>query len=83
MSSAYQFDLVAKKATEGTVKYGDASEELCNAVYLRKGIVKLMKDVFEGGIMPAGITLTIQATKGAVKDPKFEELSGRNTVPLK
>lgn len=55
---AYQFELVAKKLTEGSVRFGNAAEELCNTIYLRKGIVKLMEEVFPDG-MPPGITITI------------------------
>ena len=66
---AYQFDLVAKKLTEGSVRFGNAAEELCNTVYLRKGIVKLMGDVFPDG-MPPGITITIEPNYEATADIK-------------
>jgi len=64
MSKAYQFELHAKKVTEGSVRYGNAGEELCNTLYLRKGIVKLMEAVFPNG-MPPGLIVTIQANYDA------------------
>lgn len=71
---AYRFDLVAKKLTEGAVRFGNAAEELCNTVYLRKGIVKLMSEVFPKG-MPPGITITIEPNYDAKEDPKLAENS--------
>ncbi len=69
MNKAYQFDLVAKKLTEGAVRFGNASEELCNTIYLRKGIVKLMSEVFPEG-MPSGITVTIEPNYDAKDEIK-------------
>ena len=66
---AYQFDLVAKKLTEGSVRFGNAAEELCNTIYLRKGIVKLMGEVFTDG-MPPGIMVTITPNYEAKEDIK-------------
>ncbi len=69
MSKAYQFELVAKRLTEGTVVFGNASEELCKTLYIRKGIVKLMGEVFPNG-MPPGITVTIEPNYDAKDDIK-------------
>ncbi len=69
MAKAYQFDLVAKKLTEGAVRFGNAGEELCNTLYLRKGIVKLMSEVFPDG-MPPGVTVTIEPNYDAKDDIK-------------
>ena len=69
MNKGYQFELVAKKLTEGAVRFGNAAEELCQSVYMRKGIVKLMPEVFPNG-MPPGITVTIEANYDAKEDIK-------------
>lgn len=64
MAKGYQFNLNAVKLTKGAVVYRNPEEELCNTLYLRKGIVKLMGEVFPNG-MPRGITITIQENPDA------------------
>ena len=60
---AYQFDLTGRRLTKGTQVYGNAEELLCNTLYLSKGAVNLMKEVFPEG-MPPGIRVTIQPLYG-------------------
>ena len=59
MAKAYQFSLPARKETKGAIRFSAADELLCNTVYLSKGAVNLMGEVFPNG-MPNRVKVTIE-----------------------